>query len=358
MPLRLARDGGADRRDQGRVIVRAGAQRRAQIGAVLLAEAHEQFARAGHPHPVAAFAEIVAQRRDEAEALAGLGQPHIARRPARAFSGLGDGEALGQPRAQVGQRPVLLEPLFLAHLAHRHHLDEGQVMPLGAAPVDEGEKLVLVEALQRDGVDLHPQPRPGRGADPLEHRLEAAPAGDLGEFRRVERVERDVHPPHPEGCKVVGKARKLRAVRGQRQLVERAGLEVPRHRGEKAQDPAPHQRLAPGHPQLAHAEPDEAGAQPVELLEGEQLLLRQELHVLGHAVAAAKVATVGDRHPQIGDRSCERVDEGRGFHARPDRARGPARQARAHIRVRDAAALLQSAPPPPSLRRTWVRRQE
>ena len=59
-------------------------KRRAQVGGVLLAEAHVERARAGHAHAVAALAEIVRQRRDEAEAAAGLLHAHIARRAAGA----------------------------------------------------------------------------------------------------------------------------------------------------------------------------------------------------------------------------------------------------------------------------------
>src|SRR5262249_54209835 len=48
------------------------------------------------------------------------------------------------------------------------------------------------------------------------------------------------------------------------------------------------------------------------LLEGEQVLSGQpDVLLLGHAVLAAEVAPVGDRHPQVAERPAERVgDEG------------------------------------------------
>ena len=64
-------------------VVGARAQRRAQIGRVLLAEAHVERARAGEAHAVAALAEIVRERRDEAEPAAGFLDAHVARRAAR-----------------------------------------------------------------------------------------------------------------------------------------------------------------------------------------------------------------------------------------------------------------------------------
>ena len=54
-----------------------------------------------------------------------------------------------------------------------------------------------------------------------------------------------------------------------------------------------------------------ARAEPVEFLQRQQVLLRQERHVLGHAVDAAEVAAVGHRDAQIGDRAAERIDERR-----------------------------------------------
>ena len=38
--------------------------------------------------------------------------------------------------------------------------------------------------------------------------------------------------------------------------------------------------------------------------------LRQERHVLRHAIDAAEVAAIGDRNPQIGDVPPERIDHG------------------------------------------------
>ncbi len=104
--------------------------------------------------------------------------------------------------------------------------------------------------------------------------------------------------------------RELAAVGGQRQLVEPAA-EVARKRAKQPQDILAHQRLATGDPQFTHALGNECRAQPVELLEREQVLLRQEGHVLRHAVGAAKIAAVGDGDPQIGHVPAKRVDHRR-----------------------------------------------
>ena len=58
MPLWFSCDGGTDRGFENGVIV-TGPHGRAQIGHILLAQAHIKLTRAGQTHPVAAFAKIV-----------------------------------------------------------------------------------------------------------------------------------------------------------------------------------------------------------------------------------------------------------------------------------------------------------
>src|SRR5215475_9506870 len=100
------------------VVALRGTQHAAQVGGIVLAEAHEQRARAGDAHAVAGFAEIVRQRRDEAEPAAGLAHAHVAGRPAGAVIDLVEGEAVGEPGSHHRQRQVLLEPV-LADIAER-----------------------------------------------------------------------------------------------------------------------------------------------------------------------------------------------------------------------------------------------
>ena len=118
-------------------------------------------------------------------------------------------------------------------------------------PVDERARLAVVEALERDGVDLDLQPRGGRGVDPLHDGRVVAPAGHRAELVGVERVERDVDPPDAAVGELVGVARELRAVGGQRDLVERAAVEVTPEAAEQRHHVAPDERLAAGDPQLA-----------------------------------------------------------------------------------------------------------
>ena len=182
-------------------------------------------------------------------------------------------------------------------------------MPRPCAHSTRRGDLVLVDALERDRVDLDAQARRLRGVDAGDHLVELAPARDGAELLGIERIERNIDALDAVIGELARVFRKLRAVGGQRQLVEIAGGEVARQRADERHDAAPDQRLAAGQPQLAHAARDEGAAQPVELLQREQVRLRQEVHVLGHAIDAAEVAAVRHRHAQIGDRARERIDQ-------------------------------------------------
>ena len=182
-------------------------------------------------------------------------------------------------------------------------------MPRPCAHSISAGDFVLVDAPERHRIDLDLEPGRLRGVDAGKHLVEIAPARDGAELVGVERIERDIDALDAVTCQLAGKARQLGAVGRQRQLVERAAREMPRERADQRHDPAADQRLAAGKAELAHPLGDERGAQPVELLEGEQIGLRQERHVLRHAIDAAEVAAVGDRNPQIGDRPPERVDQ-------------------------------------------------
>ena len=98
----------------------------AQLDLLVMAEAAIDRARRRHPDAVAAVAEIVRQRGDEAEPDAELLRPRNsapARRCARATESAG---TLLEPRARTAQRQIMLGAVLL-DVAERHRLDERQV---------------------------------------------------------------------------------------------------------------------------------------------------------------------------------------------------------------------------------------
>src|SRR5262249_17138331 len=121
------------------------------------------------------------------------------------------------------------------------------------------------------------------------------------------------------------------AVRGHRQITEtRLGGQLPDQFGQVAAQ----ERLATREPDLVDAEVEEHVDERAHLLEVEDLLTGQPgVFLLRHAVPAAQVAAVGDRQPQISERSAE--DVGDAHHA-VTTAAGDSAWARSHSRTRPA----------------------
>ena len=73
---------------------------------------------------------------------------------------------------------------------------------------------------------------------------------------------------------------------------------------------APQERLAAGQPDLVHAERREDIDERLDLLEVQDVFAR-EPHIvrLGHAVAAAQVAAVGDRETEVAERPLMSVED-------------------------------------------------
>ena len=248
-------------------------------------------------------------RRDEAEHSPGLGDAHVARGAAAAVVEVLEREARGELRSHHRQRQILIDPALI-DLAERHHLDQGQIHAASVRPLDQTREFVFVDALERYRVDLDLEARFLRGVDAGEYLAERSPTGNGAEFIGVERIERHVDPTHAVRLDLLRIFPELRAVGGERQLLEAAGAQVARQRGEQRHDFAADQWLAAGEAKLSHAARNERRAKPIEFLERKQVDLRKEGHVLCHAIDAAEIATIGHRDAQIGNRPSERIDQG------------------------------------------------
>ena len=182
-------------------------------------------------------------------------------------------------------------------------------MPRSCAHASSVGDLVLVDAFERDGVDLHAQTGGKRRIDAGQHLVELAPARDSAELVRIERVERDIDALDAAGLELGRIFRQLRAVGGEGELLERAGGQVAGQRGDQRHDAAANQWLAAGQAQLGHALGNECAAQAIEFLKAQHIGLGQECHVLRHAIDAAEIAAVGHRHAQIADGALKRIDQ-------------------------------------------------
>ena len=135
------------------LIAFGGAERFAQIGCIILTQAHVQRARTGQPHTVAAFAKIMGQGRNKPKLAAGLVNLHITRGSTGPEGNVRQGPVLFKPLADGGQRKVLVDTVA-ANITHGHGLDEGQIVSFVAAPFEHAVEFGLIEILQCDGVDF------------------------------------------------------------------------------------------------------------------------------------------------------------------------------------------------------------
>ena len=105
MAERLARDQLVERRVDARRP--AGTQQIAQFDSLVMAEATEDRASRGNPDAVAAGAEIVGERGDQAKLRLRPGELEIARRPASAVQGRDQGELLGERVLDAVERQIM-----------------------------------------------------------------------------------------------------------------------------------------------------------------------------------------------------------------------------------------------------------
>ena len=196
------------------------------------------------------------ERRDKADFLPRFFEPHIARRATGTFRQIGQRVFLAQLVAQFAELPVLAQTIFVADIAHWHHLDKGEVHVAVCAPFGDGKELVFVEAFERHRVDLDAKPGGLGGIDPFDHLWQAAPAGDVGEFLFIERVKGHVYAAHASPKKITRKARELRTVGGQREFLERSPIKMAGHAAEKRHDIPAHQRFPACDTQLFHTQTD------------------------------------------------------------------------------------------------------
>ena len=247
--------------------------------------------------------------RDEADAAAGFLDVEIARRATGLVVGVLQRPTLAQAAAHHRQRQVLGRAVAV-DITHRHGLDQAEIEAMFAAPFDHPVELVLVHILHGDSIDLDRQASGLGGEDAVQRLLDLAPAGDAGEGFRVQRVERHVDPPHPRRIKSLGVLGELGAVGGDSELAEPTLADSRAEALEQPHHIAAHQRLAAGDAYLGGPQANEGGAEPIQLFQAQNVLLRQEGHVLGHAIDAAKVTAVGNGHAEIGDATAKRIDHG------------------------------------------------
>jgi hypothetical protein len=186
--------------------------------------------------------------------------------------------------------------------------------PRAAEMARHVDDLVVVDAALHHHVDLdRREPRGRRRVDRRQHLRDGkVDVVHRTERRLVERSEAHRHAIEAGGRECPRLGPQARSVGGEREIDVRQCLA--QHR-DQAVDVLAQQRLAAGEAHLLHAARAKDSRQPHDLLEGQDLAVRQERIVgvedfLRHAIHATEIAPVGDRDAQVAKRPAARVCEG------------------------------------------------
>src|SRR3989454_1097145 len=285
----------------------------------------------GEPAPVALRAERSGGGRDDAE----------------------DGP-VAQPVALGGRRGLLahgldpavarledLEHRLPAHdLVHRparrtadvHVLDEADLGSDALAELDEVHELVIVHPANDDRVELRPREAGAR------HRLDALQdlgvilaTRERGEPIGAQGVEAHRHAVEPRFLERARQLGEQHAVGRDREVAQaRLGGEE----ADEARQVASQERLAARETDFVHPEIHEDVGERADLFEVEDLLAREpDVVLLGHAVLAAQVASVGDRDAEVPERPTVGVVDP---HQTAPAATATSARARSHSRISPA----------------------
>ena len=181
---------------------------------------------------------------------------------------------------------------------------------------------LVVDAALDDAVDLDPVEAGGfGGANAFEHRLDADFASVHAlEDGVIKAVEADGDAVEPGLAQRAGVARQEVAVGGEGRVFDAFD---PGEQADQGGHVGAQEGFAAGEAQLAYAQVDEEPGETLDLLEGEELRLRQKgvaraENLGGHAVGTAEIAAVGDGNAQVAHFASARVgdcgEDGRGVH--------------------------------------------
>jgi hypothetical protein len=167
-------------------------------------------------------------------------------------------------------------------------------------PPQQLGRLVVVDVAQQDRVDLHRrQPLLGGRGQTGEHVVQPVATRDLRERVAADRVEAHVDAVEAGVGQRAGRSLQAERVGGERSA--RPGTER-RRRADDVDQAAAYERLTAGEPDLVDTQPGDRDVdQPHDLGVGQHVVGGEPLEAFrGHAVLAAQVAPVSERHPEIG----------------------------------------------------------
>ena len=181
-------------------------------------------------------------------------------------------------------------------------------MPCSPAETRERHDVVFRQSAYGDGVELdRMESEPAARVDALDDLLATITTRDAAKLVRIERV--DVHVDAPQACveERLRGAGEQEPVRGEGDVPDAGHADELSHEERQV---AAHERLAAGQTELRDAHAGGGTREALDLLEREDLRVRDVRRVLlRHAVEASDVAAIGDADPEVVVDTSERVDE-------------------------------------------------
>ena len=304
----MQRDGSDATRPVRILSVGTDAQRRPDVGLLPREQAVADLPVGGQPDAVTTAAERPADTRDDAD---------------RRRSAI-DEKLLGRCRPAFGdRRQLVLARQHRLDLGRRHHdgavpavlrvewhlLDEPKRQVAIEAVVQQVKCFVVVDAAHQHGVDLHGhQAERQSTVQAGEHVVEPVSARERHEGFPIQRVQTHIDAVQPRAGQCFDNLREADAVGGHGQLGTRTEVGEPSY---QIHQTAAQQRLTSGEPDLGDAEVADRDADDTDdLVVREHLGSGHPVQALGrHAVGAAEVALVRQRHAQVAVHASEAVDE-------------------------------------------------
>ncbi len=270
-----------------------------------MAKAHVKLAGCRNADPVAIRTKIARERRDQAQTRDSSGKREIARRPSGFMRGLSEDEASLQCGPHLAERQEAICPVIIDN-TQRHSLDQREVEALIRAPGKHIADFIAVQPLERDHVDLDPETQALRSSNAVQNRFQSPHPGDETKFFRLACIETDIDPAN-------ARIPKPRCMFGEMCCICRH-CQLVKAMAEKSADhlcaidsAAPRQWLTSGQANAGYSARDKAAREFGNFFKAQDFAARQEDHVFRHAIAAAHVATIGERKPDIAYGTAEAI---------------------------------------------------
>ena len=173
---------------------------------------------------------------------------------------------------------------------------------------DHRGQFIVVDAAHQHGVELHRREPGGLGcSNPGQHLAQPVVPGDRREARGIERIDTHIQRTDPGGAPFRRVTCEPVAVGRHRHLADPGnGSDAPRDLGEFS----PHGRLTAGQAYLPQSQPGKRTDRADNLVWAQFGAAPRRLAVaIGQAIAAAKVADVGERQAQVLEPPAVAVDQ-------------------------------------------------